>query len=62
MNGFATGDWIVLAVAAYIAVMALARLMLGHRVRVESQLAAQVEAERRRRAADEQAKKANEAA
>lgn len=57
MNGLTTADWIVLAVAAYLAVLSLVRLMIAHGITVANQLAAQIEHERQQQEAAERAAK-----
>jgi hypothetical protein len=52
MNGLETKDWVLFAAAAYVAVVSLVRLMIGHRARVSAQLAAEIERERQAKAAE----------
>ena len=60
MNGFDTGDWVLFAAVAYIAVVSLARLMIRHRGRTAAQLAAEVERQRQAKAAEEKRRKEEE--
>jgi hypothetical protein len=57
MVGMDAWDAVILAVAAYVAVMALVRLMSVQRRKVTEQLEAEVEAEQRRRRAEEKAQR-----
>jgi hypothetical protein len=54
MNGLETKDWVLFAAAAYVAIVSLVRLMIAHRVRVSSQLAAEINRERQAKAAEAQ--------
>lgn len=58
MNGLTTGDWLLLAAAAYLAVMSLARLMANHRNTIAAQLAVQIEEEQRAKESKDRGKAA----
>ena len=55
MDGLETRDIILLAIAGYIAVMALVRLMIGHRNRVTREISEQIRREQQTKAAEEKA-------
>lgn len=55
MANWTTWDWIILAVAGYLAVMTLVRLMIRRRDSLVKELEAQAERERRRKAAEAEA-------
>lgn len=51
-------DWVLLAVAGYVAVSSLVRMMIGHRDQLVARLRAEMEAEKHRQAlAEKQQKK-----
>jgi hypothetical protein len=53
MDGLETRDIILLAIAGYIAVMALVRLMIGHRNRVTREISEEIRREQQVKAAEE---------
>ena len=57
MDGMTGGDWVLLAIAAYVAVLSLVRLMLGHRRQALARLNQEV-AEQQRRQHEEEHRKA----
>ena len=56
MDGLHASDIVLLAIAGYIGVMALVRLMIGHRDRVAREVADEVKREQHRQAAVEASK------
>jgi hypothetical protein len=62
MASLTTGDMVILAVAGYIAVVSLVRLMLGRRDQVAARVSEQYRQERRRRQRGEQREKAKKLA
>jgi hypothetical protein len=57
MDRFDVWDGVLLAIAAYVAVLSLVRMMSSHRRRVTSELEQQIQAEQQRRKQEEKRKK-----
>jgi hypothetical protein len=59
MDGMTGGDWVLLSIAAYVAVLSLVRLMLGYRRQVIARLNREVAEEQRRQHEAEHQKATN---